>query len=213
MTDPATGRPIVAELGRPETAEEKAARVAAARAKRRSNQSTKNLLLSLVASLAIVLFLVLVAVQTEPETPAVDFESTAQEAADGLDRQVIAPAIPVEWTPTRAELTATLGVAEWRSVFVTNGDPTGSITMVQGFDADASWLSEILRQPRAAGDEVTIGDRAWTLYDRRGAEDLGLRQYALVTATVDSTVVLYGTATEDEFELLATSISADLNQP
>lgn len=213
MTDPATGRPIVAELGRPETPEEKAARVAAARAKRRSNQSTKNLLLSLVASLAIVLFLVLVAVQTEPETPTVDFAATAQEAADGLDRQVIAPEIPAEWTATRAELTATLGVAEWRAVFVTNGDPIGSVTMVQGFDADPTWLSEVLRQPRADGEEVTIGDRSWTLYDRRGNENLGLRQYGLVTETPDSIVVLYGSATDEEFALLATAISADLTQP
>lgn len=213
MTDPATGRPIVAELGRPETAEEKASRVAAARAKRRSNQSTKNLVLSLGASLAIVLFLVLVAVQTAPETPAVDFEATAQEAADGLDRQVVAPVFPAQWTPTRAELTATLGVAEWRSVFVTNGDPDGSLTMVQGFDADTTWLSEVLRLGRTEGDAVTIGERAWTLYDRRENENLGLRQYALVTDTPDSIVVLYGSATEDEFALLATAISFDLSQP
>ena len=213
MTDPATGRPIVAELGRPETAEEKTVRVAAARAKRRSNQSTKNLVLSLVASLAIVLFLVLVAVQTEPETPAVDFEATAQEAADGLNRQVIAPVISDEWTATRAELTATLGIAEWRSIFVTNGDPNGSITMVQGFDAETTWLSEVLRLASLEGDEVTIGDRSWTLYDRRGTENLGLRQYGLVTETPDSIVVLYGSATEDEFALLATAISDDLTQP
>jgi hypothetical protein len=54
---------VVAELGRPETPDETAARKAENSRAHRANQTTRNLLLALLASLAIVLFIVLVVVR------------------------------------------------------------------------------------------------------------------------------------------------------
>src|SRR5690606_28187846 len=60
-----TGRPIVAELGRAETPQETAERKAAASATRRTNQTALNLFIAVLASLAIVAFLVMVVVRPD----------------------------------------------------------------------------------------------------------------------------------------------------
>ena len=65
---------IVAELGRPETPEETAARKAENSRKRRANQTAFNLIVATIASLGIVLFLVVVVVRPNPE-PAPGIET------------------------------------------------------------------------------------------------------------------------------------------
>jgi hypothetical protein len=215
MTDPATGRPIVAELGRPETPDEKSARVAANRAKRRANQTTINLMLSIGASLLVVLFLIVVVVREAPAPPPIDYRATADELIVGTDFDIVAPVVPPAWWANRAGLTASGGVTEWYVGFVTDPVPerAGFVALLQGFDSNPTWLSEQLRQPRAQGEDIEIAGVTWTLYDRRGNSQLDNRQYALVTETENSTIVLFGTADEDDFTLLATSIAAELTAP
>ncbi len=210
MTDPATGRPIVAELGRPETPQEKADRIAENRRKRRANQTARNLVLSLVASMAIVLFLVVVTVREEPDGLVIDYRASAIEAEGGLGQQVLAPEVPADWVSNRADLSGDSTVIEWYIGFITPGERF--LALVQGFDANPSWLAEELRQPQSS-EEIEIGGVTWTLYDRRGIEGVGNRQYALVTETETSTVVLYGTASEAEFAQLATAVAAELPEP
>ncbi len=210
MTDPVTGRPIVAELGRPETPQEKADRIAENRRKRRANQTARNLVLSLVASMAIVLFLVVVTVREEPDGLVIDYRASAIEAEGGLGQQVLAPEVPADWVSNRADLSGDSTVIEWYIGFITPGERF--LALVQGFDANPSWLAEELRQPQSS-EEIEIGGITWTLYDRRGIEGVGNRQYALVTETETSTVVLYGTASEAEFAQLATAVAAELPEP
>lgn len=207
MTPPPPQGREVAGLGRPETPEETAARVAESRRRRRSNQSVKNLVLSLVASLGIVLFLIVVVVQQAPPATTIDYVSTAEEASAGLGSPVMAPVVPPSWSANRADLSASAGVREWYIGFLTADDEF--IALVQGFDTNPTWLSDVLRAPRSS-ESVTIAGVAWNLYDRREVEAVGNRQYALVTETATSTIVLYGTASDDEFAQLATAIAADL---
>ena len=199
--------PVVAELGRPETPEEKAARVAEARRRRRSNQTTKNLVLSIAASLGIVLFLVLVVVRPDPAPLVIDHLAAAAEAEQSLGVTVVAPAVPPSWIANRAELAGSGGVDEWTIGFITADDTF--IGVVQGFDANPTWLRNTLRDP-GDGDQVEIDGVSWQRFDRRGVDGVGLRQYALVTETDGSTIVLYGTASDDDFALLATAVAADL---
>ncbi len=210
MTDPATGRPIVAELGRPETPQEKADRIAENRRKRRANQTTRNLVLSLVASMAIVMFLIVVTVREEPDDLAIDYRASAIEAEGGLGQPVIAPDVPDDWVSNRADLSGDATVIEWYVGFITPGQRF--LALLQGFDANPTWLADELRQPRSS-EEIEIGGVVWNLYDRRGNEAVGNRQYALVTETATSTVVLYGTATEADFAQLATAVAAELPEP
>lgn len=209
MTDPVTGRPIVAELGRPETDDERAARIAENRRKRRANQSTTNLLLSIGASLLIVLFLIVVTVREDPTPESVDYRATAQQAEQGLGQPVVAPELPEGWYANRANLGSEGQVAEWYVGLITSDDRF--IGVLQGFDANETWLDDALRQPNGAGESVEIGGAQWTLYDRREVDEIGNRAYALVTEAESSTIVLYGTASETEFAQLATAVAAELD--
>ena len=199
--------PVVAELGRPETPDEKAARVAEARRRRRSNQTAKNLALSIAASLGIVLFLVLVVVRPDPAPLVIDHLAAASEAEQSLGETVAAPIVPPTWVANRAELAGSGGVDEWTIGFIT-ADET-FIGLVQGFDANPTWLRDTLRDA-GDGDEIDIAGLTWQRFDRRGVDGVGLREYALVTETGSSTIVLYGTAVDADFALLATAVAADL---
>lgn len=211
MTDLSTGRPIVAELGRPETDDEKVARMAENRRKRRANQSMKNLVLSIVASLGIVLFLVVVTVREGPAPENIDYRATAEQAGAGLGETVVAPVLPEGWYANRADLGADGGVTQWYVGIITGEQKF--IGLLQGFGANPSWLDDVLRQPNGGGTRVEIGGATWTLYDRRGVESVGNRQYVLVTETSKSTVVLYGTASDGEFAQVATAVAAELSAP
>jgi hypothetical protein len=98
-------------------------------------------------------------------------------------------------------------VREWYVGFLT--DSEGFIALVQGFDTNPTWLNDTL-QGATGAQTVTIAGVEWSLYDRRGLDAVGNRQYALVTEGAESTIVLYGTASEDEFALVATAVAADL---
>src|SRR6478672_4753962 len=171
MTDPVTGRPIVAELGRPETDDERATRIAENRRKRRANQSTTNLMLSIGASLLIVLFLIVVTVREDPTPESVDYRATAQQAENGLGQGVVAPELPEGWYANRADLGGDSQVQEWYVGVITGEDRF--IGILQGFDANPSWLDDALRQPNGDGEPVEIGGAEWALYDRREVDDIG----------------------------------------
>jgi len=192
-----------------ETPEEKAERVAESRRKRRANQTTKNLIASIVASLAIVLFLVLVVVRPDPAPLTIDYLAAAAEAEASLGTVVVAPIVPPSWSANRAELAGTSGIDEWNIGFITANDTF--LGLLQGFTNEKSWLRDALREP-GDGEPVSIAGVDWQLYDRRGVEGVGIREIALVTTTPDSTVVLYGTASDADLDVLATAIAAELSR-
>ncbi len=190
-----------------ETPQQKADRIAEARRKRRANQTVRNLIGSLVASLAIVLFLVLVVVRPDPAPLTIDYLAAAAEAEASLGTEVVAPIVPPTWSANRAELAGSGGIDEWAIGFIT--DNRTFLGLLQGFTDEQSWLRDALRDP-GEGESVRIAGIEWQRYDRRGVEGVGLREIALVTNTADSTVVLYGTASDADLEVLATAVAAEL---
>lgn len=205
------GRPIVAELGRAETPDEIADRKAAASAKRRSNQTAVNLVLALLASLGVVALVVLVVVRPDSiERDPVDYAAVAADAQGAVDVPLVVPDLPQGWTANRAELETGQGdgIDSWQIGLLTPGEQY--IGLVQGIRADPRWVSEQTANAEAT-DRITIGDRVWTVYDRRNAEDPGNLAYALTTVEGDSTIVLGGTASDAEFEVLADAVSAGLD--
>jgi hypothetical protein len=204
------GRPIVAELGRAETPDEAAQRKAAARANRRGNQTAFNLVIALVASLGIVLFLVLVVVRPDISGDrSVDYAAEAAAAQPGVGTELVVPTVPADWWANRAEVTtaAADGVATWEIGFITGTEQY--IGLTQGIDANPSWMAAQVENQRPSGEE-SIGGISWSVYDRRDDADAGNLAYSLVTIIGDSTIVLSGTAPDDEFATLAASVAAEL---
>jgi hypothetical protein len=94
MSTPGSGR-IVAELGRPETPEETAARKAENSRSHRANQTTRNLLLATFASLAVVLFVVLVVVRPAGDlVKTVNYHSVARQAQQTVSETLADPSLP-----------------------------------------------------------------------------------------------------------------------
>ena len=201
---------IVAELGRPETPEETAARKAENSRKHRANQTLRNLLWSLLASVVLMLLIVLVVVR--PDQPArepVDFAEVAAEAQPTIDEPLAVPAVPSQWKSNSADLGQSKdGVSTWYIGFIT---PSAEfIALSQGIDANPTWLLTLLDQHLATGTE-TVDGREWTVYDNRDGDDPGNLAYAMVTESGDSTYVLYGTADTNEFRTLAGSVGAEID--
>jgi hypothetical protein len=220
MTDP--GRPapkqprakqprIVAELGRPETPDETARRKAENTRKHYANQTAVNLTLSIVASLAVVLFLVLVVVRPggTVNRQEIDYQSVAQSAESNVDVALAAPDLPSGWTSNRADIsTGTAdGVATWYVGLIT---PTEQfIALEQGVDANATWVANAV-QARPATGSTTIAGLDWQVYDRRDGESPGNYAYSMTTTVDRSSYVLHGTADDVEFEQLATALAEQL---
>lgn len=210
MTDPETGRPVVAELGRPETPQETWERKDTARRARRQHQTAFNLVLALIASLGIVVFLV--AVVARPDTTVdrdVDYRQVASQAAvPGVTLAV--PSLPDSYTSNRADFTdrAADGVDVWTVGLLTPDKQF--IGLQQGIDANATWVADQLDQHAATGSR-TIDGTKWTVYDRRDqGKDAGNQAYSLVTTFGRNTIVLAGTADDRSFRTVAAAVAKQL---
>lgn len=210
MTDPDTGRPVVAELGRPETPQETWERKDTARRARRQHQTAFNLVLALIASLGIVVFLV--AVVARPDTTVdrdVDYRQVASQAAvPGVTLAV--PSLPDSYASNRADFTdrAADGVDVWTVGLLTPDKQF--IGLQQGIDANPTWVANQLDQHAATGSR-TIDGTEWTVYDRRDeGKDAGNQAYSLVTTFGRNTIVLAGTADDRSFRTVAAAVAKQL---
>ncbi|MEO6943305.1 MAG: DUF4245 domain-containing protein [Lacisediminihabitans sp.] len=214
MTDsPQSGQAparIVAELGRPETPEETAARKAETSRKHRANQTFLNLAFALAACLAIVLVLVLVAVRPSlNENPSVNYQKLASDAQPTVSETLAAPALPNDWKANSARLDkGSDGITSWYIGLVTPAPQY--IGMVQGLRANATWVSVQLHYAKPTGT-TTIDGLEWTLYDQRNStKDPNNFAYSMSTTVGESSFVLHGSAATAEFRTVATALAAQL---
>src|SRR5690606_38250800 len=114
------GPPVVAELGRPETPEETAARKAETSRVHRESQTARNLIAALLMSLGLVVLIMLVVVRPDPAPrEPVDYVTTAHEAQPTVDEHLLAPTLPDGWEANSAQLKTTSGVNTWYIGFIT----------------------------------------------------------------------------------------------
>ncbi|KQR43908.1 exodeoxyribonuclease VII small subunit [Frigoribacterium sp. Leaf164] len=202
---------VVAELGRPETPDETARRKAENTRKHYANQTAKNLTLSILASLGIVLFLVLVVVRPggTVNRQVIDYRSVAEQSEASVDVPLASPALPDGWSSNRAEIdTGTAdGVSTWYVGLITPADQF--IALEQGIDANDTWVSAAV-QTAVPNGTTTIGGLDWLVYDQRDADDPGNYAYSLTTTVDRSSYVLHGTADDTEFETLATALAEQI---
>jgi len=201
-------RPVVAELGRPETPEETAARKAETSRLHRANQTTLNLVAALVVCLGVVLLIVLVVVRPDPAPrEPIDYAAIAEQAQPSVDEPLVSPSLPDDWSANSATMQTKAGVTSWYIGLITPS--TQFIGVRQGIDADPTWLANQLDFARGSG-AIDIDGVTWQLYDNRDRDDAGNLAYVMTAEHGASTVVLFGTAPDSEFETLAASVSAEL---
>ena len=190
-------------------AQEAAPTAAERRAARRANQTTFNLVLPLLASLGLVALIVAVVVRPELDPRTVDYVAAGEAAQPAVDETLAVPVLPDGWSANRAELVtgSSDGVDRWEIGFLTPGG--AYIGLVQGLDANPTWLSAEVKNERAEGTS-RIGGLTWDRYDRRGVSDPGNLEFALATTAGSSTIVLGGTADDVEFETLDAAVAEAL---
>ena len=202
---------VVAELGRPETAEETAARKAENSRLYRQRKTINNLILSLLATLGVVA-IIFFAVPRPDSAPnwEVEYLQIAEDAQLAVTSPLVTPHMPADWKANSAKLKLSADkVTTWSVGFIT---PTNEyIGYRQALQADASWLSNYLEQLQATST-VTIGGLDWQVYDNRSAEDAGNLAYALVTTANGDTFVLNGTANDEEFAQAAAEVATQIEE-
>ncbi|MBC7517291.1 MAG: DUF4245 domain-containing protein [Microbacteriaceae bacterium] len=200
---------IVAELGRPETPAETAARRAENTRKHRANQTVRNLVLALASSLGIVALLVLVVVRPEQAPLArVNWATVAAQYQSQIAEPLATPILPPGWTANSATLqTIAPGEANWRIGFIT---PTQQyVELVQGIGSSNGWFVDQLGRAKPTS-ATTIDGVAWQVYDRREAQDPGNYAYSLGTSVEMSRYLLHGTAPNAEVATLAAAVAAGI---
>ena len=198
---------VVAELGRPETPDETAARKAENSRLHRQRQTVLNLILAIGAIVLVVLVIVLLVPRSDTAMVRdVDVAPIAEQAQIASDDPLAVPELPEGWRANAAELRTSNAdqVTAWYVGYLTPSDEY--IGMYQGLDANPTWVAGLLARTLATGT-TTIDGVEWTVYDNRDTgDDVGNARYGLTTEAGDSTFVLLGTATPEEFETLATAL-------
>lgn len=198
--------PIVAELGRPETPEETAARKAASSKAYRSSQTFRSLIAALIATLVIVVVIVFAVPRGEPAAaPSVDLVGIAADVESTMDSPVIVPELDDFWRVNAAELSNGATPVCDVTLAPAAEDERGFIRLAQAFDADSSWAPQRLNGI-APTDTTSIGGLEWDVYD---LGDAGAKQnvtYAIGTQAGDDYVLLYGSRSADSTAELAESL-------
>ncbi len=205
--------PIVAELGRPETAEETAFRKAENSANHRRRQTVNNLIYSLLATVGLVVIMILVVPRGDkPLLPDVDFRAAAAEAQSAFTVPLASPDVPDGWKANLAEVrTSPQDVQSWYIGFITPQPEQQFAAISEGIGANDEWLHDQLPKLDPTGS-LALDGAEWTVYDHRDHPDTaGNAPYALVTPVDGTTLVVYGTASVDEVQQLATAALDSMN--
>lgn len=206
----ARGPRVVAELGRPETPDETAARKAESSRVYRSSQNVRNLVAALLATLAVVVVIIFAVPRgTPPAREPVDVAAAAARIAEAEGRTVIAPRMD-GWVVNRAGIEGNGSVRAFTVVYTPAGDDErGFLRVAQGFDADPSWPARVL-SGSAPEDTVSIDGITWDRYDL-DPDRTGNISVALATTAGTDTVLVYGAADDDALEKTARSVTDQIS--
>lgn len=199
---------VVAELGRPETPEEAAARKAESSRVYRSSQTFRNLIAALLVTLGVVAVVIFGVPRGElAERPQVDVAAEADALADTLGRPVVAATVPDDWRVNSAVFDST-GIETWTVAYAPPGE-SGFLRVAQGFDADEAWVAELLAGNRSTGT-VEAGGVTWDEYRIAEPASSGNISYALATAAGTDRVVVYGSTSPEETRSVAAALADDI---
>ncbi|MFC5337926.1 DUF4245 family protein [Leucobacter denitrificans] len=203
---------IVAELGRPETASETAARKAENSRLYRQRKTVNNLVFSLLVTvgLVFVIYLMVPRAAGDFEDRSVDVAALAERA--GADRELAVPDMPDTWKAKQATLTSgDDGVSYWQIHYTTENESYA--TVVQAFREDGEpvepeWIAAKLEDQDPTGSEQ-LGGVNWVVYDHpeRRADQVNMR-FGLEGEIDENTLLVFGTDDGGTIRVLATQVAA-----
>jgi hypothetical protein len=127
-----------------------------------------------------------------------------------VEPKLVAPALEPDWWVNAARIEKDLGVETWYVGYITPDDQY--IGLTQAFESNPSWLANKLQGNWLDVTEEIEG-RTWEIWPTLlPSIPKGTKEYAMVHNFGEQAVVIYGTASEEDFLRLATQISIDLNE-
>jgi hypothetical protein len=182
--------------------------VSDAAAKRRARQTLINLLLSLGATIGVMLVLILAVPRDDSNrVQAVDYQEVASQAASEAPGTLLVPTLPVDWysNAARYRSSAQDGVASWYAGFV--GPKSEFIAMIQGFDVNQTWIQIQLEANKPSG-KITLGERSWTIYESTDKNTpANSKDFLMLLEYGTNAVLVYGVAQKQQLEDFATQLS------
>lgn len=202
---------VVAELGRPETPEETAARKAESSRRYRSSKTFRNLLAALLVTVAVVLVVIAAVPRGTPAPrPEPDVPALAADLSDDLGRPALSPQLPDGWRVNQAVTEGQGGIEAWTMVYVRSGE-SGFVRVAQGLDTGEEWVAQVLGgAPRT--DSIEIDGIAWDVYEPSDPERAGNITYALSTPAGPDQVLIYGDASPETAAIAAASVTAQVKE-
>ena len=148
---------------------------AEARRLRRQRQTTKNLVASIVATLAIVVFLVLVVARpSDSFRDAIDYQAVAEELSTKTAFALAAPDLDPTWSANRADIRDEPSGQVWTLGLISSSGDFVKITQYLGVDGD---LSALIADGGVDSTETISGTSnhplEWSLRDRSERENPG----------------------------------------
>lgn len=206
---------VVAELGRPETPAETAARKARDSQLYRQRKTVNNLVFSLLVSVALMVGIVLMAPgliggKSALEERNINVAELANQSADSAGRALAAPQVPKTWKARAANLRRDDGIVYWQIHYTAvskNGTESYASVLQaytpQGKPASARWLQNRLEQLSPTG-AAHIGGRDWVAYSypERSAAENNVR-FAFTTELDGQSIAVFGTASKATIASLA----------
>lgn len=204
---------VVAELGRPETKAETAARKATDSRNYRQRKTVNNLVFSLIVTLGLVLVIFLAVPQGVGnfEEQNVDVKTLAAEASPTAGRTLVAPEVPKAWKAKQARLLQSDDVNYWKITYTTVDEAAGQeafASVVQAFTSDGSpvddaWISEQFERQEPTGSEQLAGID-WVVFDHPElSSDSSNAVFALQGTWNGDAILVSGTDTPATLRLLA----------
>lgn len=203
--------PIVAELGRPETAEETASRKAESSRAYRSSQTFRHLIAAFILTLAVLAVIVFAVPRGEPASErTVDVAKIAADVESSMGSPVLVPEPDPFWRVNHAKLEGGATVVWNITLAPADEDERGFIKLAQAFAADASWAPQVLNGS-AATDTLKISGIDWDVYDLGSRGEANIT-YGLGTQAGDDYILLYGSRSADSTAELAEDLTPQINE-
>lgn len=205
---------VVAELGRPETPAETAARKAETSRLYKQRKTLNNLVFSLLVTLGMVALIVLIVPRGTDQWSSYDVnvsELAAQSTAQA-GVPLVAPNVPEAFKAKQAvlrsdEATETIS---WHINYTTANNAYAGV--IEAFTATGEtvnpiWVSEQLEELEPTGTE-TIGGLNWKVYDypKRSADNSNVK-YGLETEVGTITLLVFGTDSPDVIRSIAAEVA------
>lgn len=179
-----------------------------AAAQRRAKQTLINLLLSLLATVGVMVLLVLAVPRDDSNrVQPVDYQAVAIEASKNAPGKLLVPTMPVDWysNAARYRSSAQDGVDNWYLGFV--GPSSEFVAMTQGFDVNQTWIALMLESNKQSG-EIEIQGQTWKIFESvRKNSPPKSKDYLMFLEYENNAIFVYGVAPKQTLEDFASQIT------